>query len=386
MAAIDIEPLLKPISESAPSGTWLKYEPLYAQIQEARKEDENLGDQGVWTAKQKKADWPLVRRLCTDALKKQSKDLQLAVWLLEAWTTLDGYDGFKAGLDLITRLSADFWDTIFPEIEDGDMEYRTSPINWLNEKYVVKLKALPITSPRNGAPLTLLDRENAMEVDQRIRKNPGIVEELDMSKLITMEKFGQSERDTPDDFYVGLQGALAGIIESIQALETELDSRCGNDAPSFRSVKKLMEEAQTYVNGSLKRRGLGGDAGGGEEEQETTESGGGDYGSSTSGGGGTTGGMMMTGGSQIIQSREAAYDQIRKATGYLKQIEPHSPVPYLIERALKWGRMSLPELLGELIADDTNRCNLFGLLGIKAGGDVSDSGNYDATETDSGGW
>lgn len=382
MAAIDIEPLLKPISESEPSGTWLKYDPLYAQIQEARKEDENLGDQGVWTAKQKKADWPLVRRLCTDALKKQSKDLQLAVWLLEAWTTLDSYDGLKAGIDLVTRLSVDFWDTIFPEIEDGDMEYRTSPISWLSEKYVVKLKALPITSPRGGVQLTLLDRENAQAFDQKVRQDPRVVDETDMSKQMTMEKFGQSERDTPDEFYVGLQDSLTGIIESIQALEAELDTRCGNDAPSLRGFKKLMEDALIFVKGSLKRRGLGEDTGGEEEEQSDSESGSDTYSSVVSNGGGT---MAMSGSSQIIQSREAAYDQIRKATAYLKQIEPHSPVPYLIERALKWGRMSLPELLGELIADDNNRTNLFGLLGIKEGGDSSDSsgGGYDS---DSSGW
>ncbi len=166
MAVIDIEPLLKPISGASPSGEWLKFDPLYDQIKEARKEDEHTGDQGVWETKQKKADWPAVRRLCSDALKKQTKDLWIGVWLLEAWTVLESYDGLKAGLDLLNRLCADFWDNVYPEIEDDDVEYRVSPISWLGEKYVVKLKSMPLTSPRSGgAVLTILDRENALVFD-----------------------------------------------------------------------------------------------------------------------------------------------------------------------------------------------------------------------------
>lgn len=383
MAAIDIESLLNPISESAPSGTWLKYDPLYAQIQEARKEDENLGDQGVWTAKQKKADWPLVRRLCADALKKQTKDLQIAVWLLEAWTTLDGYDGLNAGLDLLTRLSAGFWDTVFPEIEDGDMEYRVSPVTWLAEKYPVKLKALPLTSPKGGAGLTILDRENATIFDQNVRKNPSLIEETDMSTQVTLDKFNQSERETSDEFYLDLAGKLVAVLESARGLEAELDARCGNDAPSMRIFKKLLEEAQQYVGGVLKRRGHGGDAGDNDTDEAAESDGSGS--GTTSGGGATSGGGGMLGGGGIVQSREAAYDQIRAATAYLKQIEPHSPVPYLIERALKWGKMSLPELLGELIADDSNRGAIMGLLGIHNAGS-SDSGGYGSSSSGTGGW
>lgn len=370
MAVIDIEPLLKPISEASPSGEWLKFDPLYDQIKEARKEDENTGDQGVWETKQKKADWPAVRRLCSDALKKQTKDLWIGVWLLEAWTALESYDGLKAGLDLLNRLCADFWDTVYPEIEDDDVEYRVSPIVWLGDKYVVKLKSMPLTSPRSGgAVLTILDRENALEFDKKVRKEPSIAQETDMSTQMTIEKFSQSERETSDEYYIDLKEKISIVIESTSALETELDSRCGNDAPSLRTFRKIMEDALSFVNNTLKRRGLSDD---GENDEDEADADSPDVATINITNVATSG--VLTGGG-IVQSREAAYDQIRKATTYLKQIEPHSPAPYLIERALKWGNMSLPQLLAELVADENNRSAIFGLLGIAA---EQSSGSYDS--------
>ena len=37
------------------------------------------------------------------------------------------------------------------------------------------------------------------------------------------------------------------------------------------------------------------------------------------------------------QGREDAYRQLRGIADYLARTEPHSPVPYLIYRAVEWG-------------------------------------------------
>jgi len=53
------------------------------------------------------------------------------------------------------------------------------------------------------------------------------------------------------------------------------------------------------------------------------------------------------------------------AADYLLIHEPHSPTPHLVKRAVSWGRMSLTELLRELIQDDSNLRQIFSLLGVK---------------------
>ena len=49
---------------------------------------------------------------------------------------------------------------------------------------------------------------------------------------------------------------------------------------------------------------------------------------------------------------------------YLGQIEPHSPTPYLIRRAVRWGSMPLTGLLQELMEEGNSLAAIYKLLGI----------------------
>jgi type VI secretion system ImpA/VasJ family protein len=67
-----------------------------------------------------------------------------------------------------------------------------------------------------------------------------------------------------------------------------------------------------------------------------------------------------------IRSRAEAYQQLSEIADYLNKIEPHSPTPYLIRRAVAWGDMSLADLLKELVGDNpANLKAIYSLLGIK---------------------
>ena len=47
------------------------------------------------------------------------------------------------------------------------------------------------------------------------------------------------------------------------------------------------------------------------------------------------------------------------------EIEPHSPAPYLIKRALKWEHMSLEDLFREVLDETGDLNQLLTLLGIQ---------------------
>ena len=85
-SVIDLEALLSPISEEAPSGESLRYSGLYDEVAEARRADDNL-NLGEWQTELKVADYRKVKDLVIPALSTQTKDLQLAVWLCEASST-----------------------------------------------------------------------------------------------------------------------------------------------------------------------------------------------------------------------------------------------------------------------------------------------------------
>lgn len=66
-----------------------------------------------------------------------------------------------------------------------------------------------------------------------------------------------------------------------------------------------------------------------------------------------------------INSREDAYRLLEAVADYLERTEPHSPTPYLVKRAVTWGRMSLADLMQEIVREEGDISRYFSLLGIK---------------------
>src|SRR3954469_13314789 len=115
--------LVNPIPGPNPAGIDLRYDPLYDKIKEARHEDDDA-PQGDWQRARKTADFGLVTKLAGDALATRSKDLQLAAWLTEAQLRREGFAGLRDGLELLAGLLRDFWNELYPPLEDGDAELR----------------------------------------------------------------------------------------------------------------------------------------------------------------------------------------------------------------------------------------------------------------------
>src|SRR6476620_8389874 len=122
--------LLAPIPGDNPSGKDLRYDPRYDKVKEARREDLDLPAGGLATER-KVADWPQVVKLATELLSKETKDLQLAAWLTEALLKRDGAPGLTTGLALLKGLLEQFWETLYPELDEDDPELRTGPLEWV---------------------------------------------------------------------------------------------------------------------------------------------------------------------------------------------------------------------------------------------------------------
>src|ERR1017187_3349715 len=138
--------LFKPIPGDNPSGANLRYDPVTDKIKEARREDLEL-PQGDWKTALKTAEYPLVIKLAGEALAKRGKDLQIAVWLVDAHVRKDGFPILADALLFLRDLMEQFWDTLYPPIdEDGDMEVRAAPLVWLGAKLGEPLGFLPIVS------------------------------------------------------------------------------------------------------------------------------------------------------------------------------------------------------------------------------------------------
>ncbi|KMO17280.1 hypothetical protein QR78_17830 [Methylobacterium indicum] len=74
-------------------------------------------------------------------------------------------------------------------------------------------------------------------------------------------------------------------------------------------------------------------------------------------------------GSRAIASRDQAFDELLTIAAYFRQTEPHSPISYALETVVRRGRMTLLDLLGELIPEAEGRERFLRQAGIEAGGE-----------------
>src|SRR5277367_37154 len=216
------EGLLNTIPGDNPSGKTLRYDPVYDKIREARREEDVL-PQGDWSREVKKADYPVVIKLTTEALSSKSKDLQLAAWLTEAILCRDHIAGLREGLDLMRGLMETFWDTLYPEIDDGDLEFRSAPLGWVGSKLDSAVRRLPLTKSKLDFFKYQESRAVGYEADAQSEEKAAARNTAIAEKKCTAEEFDEAVKATGDAYYEKLSTNLVAALESVQSIGTLID-------------------------------------------------------------------------------------------------------------------------------------------------------------------
>jgi type VI secretion system protein ImpA len=66
-----------------------------------------------------------------------------------------------------------------------------------------------------------------------------------------------------------------------------------------------------------------------------------------------------------IGTREDALRVLGEIADYFRRTEPHSPISYTLDEAVRRGRLTWPELLQEVVADMNTRNSILTMLGIR---------------------
>ena len=373
---IDIpnETLLQPIDSTSPAGSYLRYDPLYDCIAQARRTEDASLPQGVWQRPTQQADWPLVAEKCAEVLAYRSKDLQIALWLTEAWLHLEGIAGYTKGCNLILGLHQHFAVTMHPAPElptgtaldmidlplssvDPSVEHRANLIQWLNEKLSLQVKLLPLTSPSAAsgeAPFSLADLEAALHQDQLQRR-----QNSSPQAITGVNAFERSIALTPLKALAVRSMEIQQAIEVTDALDQIFDACYGSANGGLLMLKDILRRMELAIAPALPEiqesepdQGRTTELQMLEHKPDSSLSTVTHVPSSTS--------HMTSRYSDLstvseygkaIQNREDAYTRLAEISEFLSQLEPHSPVPYLLQRAIAWGGMNLSELLPELLHD-----------------------------------
>lgn len=362
--SVDFDRLLAPISETNAVGENLREDaspssPYYTlkDSRKAARAKERTGALDDAEVPDARAEWRPVLEQATSLLAERSKDLEIVAWLIEALARLHGFAGLRDGFRLAQAMVDKYWDSCYPVINDEDgVEERVAPLGGLNGQdaegtLIVPIRNIQITEGQSVGPFASWHFQQAVALQQIA--DPEVREKRVQAGAVSMELLDKAALETDASFFRTQIDDLQQCREAFSDFSQRLDELCGiNDAPPSSNIRNELNaclEALRYV---------GKDALAADEEPDAEA----DESADASGASASAAAKLPSG---HPKDREQAFKMLLQLADFFRRTEPHSPLSYSIEQAVRWGKMPLPDLLEEIIAEDSARQNLFRLAGIK---------------------
>lgn len=355
MPELEIDTLLQPLPGDQPCGVSLIHDPEYDAIRTARRADDPSVPAGIWQTTLKVADWPAVEAGCRRVLSNRSKDLTIAAWLGEAWLNRYGVPALPQCMQLMVGLCERYWDDLHPLPRDGDLGFRAAPLGWFAGAYADLLSTqIELFEGRDGLRGTLAQWQSAQRATLAATARQDVPAARREAAARTTAVLKEAVGAASPAFLRLERDALATARPLIEQLDAWCTPRLGSEAPSFALLMETMTHAGLVLTECLAMH---------PNSDPPPALPAGDAAAVA----GAPAQAPVPAASGVPNSREDAYRQLGMIAEYLARYEPHSPVPYLIQRALEWGRKPLPVLLGELTSGDADGQRLWTFLGLLPG-------------------
>jgi type VI secretion system protein ImpA len=361
---LDFVKLLAPLPGEKPAGTDLRVDPSpvsdFYVIRDARKaasDAERRLDQGDDAVT---VDWRPVMERGAKALAEKSKDLEITAYLIESLVRLRGFAGLRDGFRLARELLERFWDGLYPASEDGDVETRFSHVLWLSGidkpgTLIVPVRKIPLCQSSSLGNLSLAHYLQAQSLEQ-IADAKVKQMRIDGGSR-TLEQVRSAVAETPPQFFADLLDDLDQAAQEFHGFGETLSKKSGYDVPSS-DLKGVIEAYRDAIQALARDKILQARAAAAPQPAPTPD------GAAPAPGPAAAAAKPVD--PLVIKDRADAMDRLLKVATYFRTHEPQSIIPYALEQIVNWGKMSLPELLSELIPEEGPRKNLFKQVGIKA--------------------
>lgn len=307
---------LQPLEdESGPSGADLEYDNAFLELTQAAagKPESQFGPA-------EPPDWPAVREGAA-ALLERTRDLRVAIFWLRAGVRLHGYAGLTSGLQLVSGLVDQMWDTVhpLPDPDDGDPYARVNALTLLREPagLLGDLHATPVL--RERALGEVLGRSVALAC--------GLVaaasDETAPSRDTLARTLAAAVERLP-----ALRDTALDVAERVKALQAAIDDRLGsNDAPDLKPLQDQVDAVAALMPAA------DGAAAGAAADTDPAASAGASSGPGLSG---------------AVSSRDEALRAIDMVCEYLERTEPSNPAPLFLRRARQLVNHNFLQLMKEL--------------------------------------
>lgn len=331
-----VEKLLLPVSAELPCGPDLSNDPAFDELETILKGKPEV-EMGTVKKPAEPPDWGALQKKGAEFLGK-SKHLRVAVMLCCSQLKTGGFAGFADGLRLIRGLVGQYWGNLYPALDPEDNNDPTQRLNYLRSltpengrgslysTWLTPLDYLyttPIYQPKGAPPLTFDDLIAAKKKASGGEGAPA--DALDMSKVSSMMTEAGGDR------IAAQQQALQQALEAVQGIDQFLSNTLGaGNSISFDTLGQALKEISTGLEPYLASGSQTSPEGEGSTQDSTVAAG---------------GGISISGS---IRRREDVVRAIDAICEFYRQVEPSSPVPYLLRRAQKMVMMDFVQAVQEL--------------------------------------
>ncbi|SJN35462.1 type VI secretion system protein TssA [Psychrobacter sp. JB385] len=371
-----IDTLIAPIEGSHHGvGEDLIFDPRVDAIVAARQEDDPLLAQGNWVTELKIADWDFVKEQCADLLSRTSKDMKLALWYVDALSHTDHLAGISHGISLLQALNEKYWLTMYPPLdgEEDSMDIRAGLLSWFVKTLTDDLKQLSLSDTKAGN-YNYNYYLTARDHDKQRQQNP----DGETPNQLILSDYNHAIKNSSDLWQQTLMTNLMTVIEQWRTLTDQLNDLMGMDAPVFAPVTDLLAALRQHLRSLLPEAAINADGAGAEnnntadviENGESILDNGGQASNSTN--------AKPTSFNPSNRDHQSNRQQALKLLGqiqdYFATNEPHSPVTFLLGRAIDWADMPLDQWLTHIIKNEDQLAMLSDMIGIQPKRESSDDG------------
>jgi type VI secretion system protein ImpA len=323
------EELLEPISEEAPCGEDLSYDPSFQELETLAR-----GKQETQFSAAEPPDWKGLRSRCSE-LFTRSKDLRVAMTLTLASLELDGLPGFRESLSLVKGLLEKYWPTVYPQLDPAD---DNDPLQRMN---IIATMAMPIGT--YGDTFRILERLRGMPLCDSIQMGRYSLADIlraesgapatDDKPEIKTAQIDSAFRDSNQEKLGEIFKILSDCITLVQSVDEWITLTVGaKQAPDLTPLTSELTAMRTRVVPFIKA------------------------GAATTGGDGISTSAAVTGGQAFslegeIRSREDVLSLLQKICQFYERTEPSSPVPLVLKRAARLAEMDFMQIMQDLSPD-----------------------------------
>jgi type VI secretion system protein ImpA len=332
--ALDIETLLEPVSEDAPSGESIEYDPAFIELETlARGVALEKDADGRIVREAEEPDWRAVEEVALE-LASRSKDLKVGLYLLRAEIAQHGIPGLRDGLALIAGYLSRYWDSVHPQLDPDDDNDPSARVNTVAalchiETVLRAIRLSPLTASRQ------FGRINYRQFAIAHGLMPMPATKNSDERLPDSGQIEAAFADTAPDYLEQIQVALGEARDQVTAIGDAFDEALGYGVgPDLGALLSLLGEIKALLDRQIAVRG------GADIPAEEPASGGGGAGPIGPGGGPVGGG--------VIRGRADVALLIDKICRYYADNEPSSPVPLILARVKRLVAMDFLEILKDL--------------------------------------